>query len=268
MGRLAGKTSIVTGAGGGIGRAIAVKFAEEGANVVVANRTEATGQETVKLITAAGGMAAFVRTDVSIAEEAERLIARTVELFGSLEVLCNNHAVYGLDTRDVVDLSEDAWDTMMDVNAKGVFLTTKYALPVMRRSKRGAIVNIASIGALAKSPMAGYSASKAAVVAFTKSVAAQAGVDGIRANVIAPSMIETDRRNEVVASSDYANDFIAHTAADEAAGRVSILTRVLPDFGTPDDIAYAAVYLASDEAAYVTGAVVPVDGGTTRTRSD
>lgn len=268
MGRLAGKTSIVTGAGTGIGKAIALMYAREGANVVVANRNAETGQATVDEITAAGGHALFVRTDVSSEAEVEALMAATVAEFGTIDVLCNNHAVYGLDAREITDLTEAAWDTMMDINAKGVFFTCKHALRVMKAARTGAIVNISSIGALVKSPMSGYAASKAVVNSLTKSIAAQFGEYGIRANVICPSTIETDRRNEVAAESNYKNDFIAHTKADEAHGEVSIVSRVLPDFGEPDDIAYAAVFLASDEAAYMTGAVLPVDGGTTRTRGD
>lgn len=268
MGRLAGKTSIVTGGGTGIGKAIALRFAAEGANVVIANRNPVTGAAAVAEIEAAGGNALFVRTDVSQEAEVEALMRATVEAFGTIDVLCNNHAVYGLDAREITDLTEDAWDSMMDINAKGVFFTSKHALRVMKEARTGSIVNISSISALAKSPMPGYAASKAAVNALTKSVAAQYGEYGIRANVICPSTIETDRRNELAAESNYKNDFIAHTRADESEGAVSILSRVLPDFGEPDDIAYAAVYLASDEAAYVTGAVLPIDGGTTRTRSD
>lgn len=268
MDRLTGKTSIVTGAGEGIGRAIAVMFAHEGAHVVVANRNEAKGKETVELIKDAGGEATFIRTDVTDTEDVKRLIEQTVTTYGKLDVLCNNHGVYGLDTREISDLPEANWDLMMDTNAKGVFLTTKYAIPAMREAGGGSIVNISSIAALAKSAQPAYAASKGAVNAFTKGIAAQVAEFNIRANVISPSTIETDRRTELANSAQYKNDFLAHTSADEATGSVGILNRVLPGFGEPDDIAYAAVYLASDESSYVTATVLPVDGGTTRTRTD
>lgn len=268
MDRLTGKTSIVTGAGEGIGRAIARMFAREGAQVVVANRNEAKGKETVDLIKDEGGQATFIRTDVTDVEDVKRLVEQTVATYGKLDVLCNNHGVYGLDTREITDLPEEDWDLMMDTNAKGVFLTTKYAIPAMRAAGGGSIVNISSIAALAKSAQPAYAASKGAVNAFTKGVATQVAEFNIRANVISPSSIETDRRTEVANSAEYKNDFQAHTSQEEAAGRVEIINRVLPGFGEPDDIAYAAVYLASDESAYVTATVLPVDGGTTRTRTD
>lgn len=267
-GRLEGKTAIVTGAGTGIGRSIAEMYAREGARVVVANRNAETGEETVSRIRAAGGQALFVRTDVSIEAEAEQLVARTVAEFGGLDVLCNNHAVYGTEPADVTDLTEDIWDVTMDVNAKGVFFTTKHALRAMRESGGGSIVNISSIAALVKSALPAYAASKGAVNAFTKAVAAQAAEYNVRANIISPSTIETDRRSELARTSEYKNDFIAHTADDAAANRVAKLSHVLPGFGEPDDIAYAATFLASDEASYITGVVLPVDGGTTRTRTD
>lgn len=256
----------MTGAGSGIGRAIAQMFAREGARVVVANRTADTGERTVELIRADGGEAIFVRTDVSVEAEAEALVERAVAEFGRVDVLCNNHAVYGIEPPEITDLTEGVWDTTMDVNAKGVFFTMKYALRAMRTTGGGSIVNISSIAALAKSALPAYAASKAAVNALTKAVAAQAADYGVRANVISPSTIETARRSELARTSQYKNDFIAHTAAEQDA--VPILSKVLPGFGEPDDIAYAATFLASDEASYVTGVVMPVDGGTTRTRND
>lgn len=265
-GRLDARTAIVTGAGTGIGRAIARMFAREGARVVVACRTAASGEETAALIREDGGEALFVRTDVSNEQEVRALVDETVRAFGTVDILCNNHAVYGIEPPELVDLTEAVWDQTMDVNAKGVFFTMKHVLPVMKQAGGGSIVNISSIASLVKSALPAYAASKAAVNALTKAVAAQAAEYGVRANVITPSTIETDRRTELANTSEYKNDFIATTAAEQATR--PIVSKVLPGFGEPDDIAYAATFLASDEAAYVTGAVLPVDGGTTRTRTD
>ncbi|MGL3150190.1 SDR family NAD(P)-dependent oxidoreductase [Microbacterium sp. A196] len=265
-GRLSGRTAIVTGAGTGIGRAIAEMYAREGARVVVTCRTVVSGQETVELIRIAGGQAHFVRADVSKEDEVRDLVAETIRVFGRVDVLCNNHAVYGIEPPELTDLTEEVWDRTMDVNAKGVFFTMKHVLPVMREHGGGSIVNISSIASLVKSALPVYAASKAAVNALTKAVAAQAAEYGVRANIITPSTIETDRRTELAHISEYKNDFIATTAAEHDAR--PIVSKVLPGFGEPDDIAYAATFLASDEASYITGTVLPVDGGTTRTRTD
>jgi NAD(P)-dependent dehydrogenase (short-subunit alcohol dehydrogenase family) len=268
MDRLKDKVAIVTGGSEGIGRAISEMFAAEGAIVVIANRNETKGSATVAAIAAAGGHAEFVRTDVSVPEEVERLMHHVDATYGRLQVLCNNHAVQGKDTREITDLTVEAWDLMMDVNAKGVFLTTKYGVPLMRRSGGGSIVNVASIGALVKSTQPAYAASKGAVVAFTKGVAAQMGEYNIRANVICPSTIETPNRTMIAKNSNFKNDYINTTAAEFSEGKRKALSHVLPIFGEVNDVAYAAVYLASDESGYITGATVPVDGGTLRTRTD
>lgn len=268
MNRLKDKVALVTGGSEGIGRAISEMFAAEGARVIIANRNEDKGRETVEAIAAKGGVAQFVKTDVSRSQEVEQLVEQIEARFGRLDVLCNNHAVQGKDTREITDLSEEAWDLMMDVNAKGVFLVTKYTLPLMKRSGGGSIVNISSIGALAKSTQPAYAASKAAVVAFTKGVASQMAEYNIRANVICPSTIETPNRTLIAQSSNFKNDFINMTASEAASGKRKALSHVLPKFGRPEDIAFAAVYLASDESGYMTAATLSVDGGTTRTRTD
>ncbi|MGM7668347.1 SDR family NAD(P)-dependent oxidoreductase [Microbacterium sp. A93] len=265
-GRLSGKVAIVTGAGTGIGRAIARMFAREGARVVIACRTVETGEETSQLIREDGGEALFVCTDVVDEDGVRALVNETVRAFGGIDVLCNNHAVYGIEPPELFDLTEEVWDQTMNVNAKGVFFTMKHVLPVMRDGGGGSIVNISSIAALVKSALPAYAASKAAVNALTKAVAAQAADYGVRANVITPSTIETDRRTELAQTSEYKNDFIATTAAEQESR--PIVSKVLPGFGEPDDIAYAATFLASEESSYITGAVLPVDGGTTRTRTD
>lgn len=268
MDRLKDKVAIVTGGSEGIGLAISTMFAAEGARVVIANRNEATSREAVAAIEAQGGTASYVTTDVSNAADVERLVAEVERTHGRLDVLVNNAAVQGKDTREVTDLSEEAWDLMMDVNAKGVFLTTKYAVPLMKSSGGGSIVNISSLGALVKSTQPAYAASKAAVIAFTKGVATHVGEYGIRANVICPATIETPNRSLLAKSSNFKNDIINVTAEEMESGKQEKISHVLPRFGRPDDIAYAAVFLASDESGYINAATFPVDGGTVRTRTD
>jgi len=268
MNRLKDKVAVVTGGSEGIGLAISTMFAAEGARVVIANRNAETGRAAVEEITAQGGVASFVRTDVSRAEDVQNLITQVEMEHGRLDVLVNNAAVQGRDTREITDLSEDDWDLMMDVNAKGVFLATKYAVPLMRRSGGGSIVNISSLGALVKSTQPAYAASKAAVIAFTKGVATHVAEYGIRANVICPATIETPNRTLIARNSNYKNDVLNVTAEDMEAGRAKKVSHVLPRFGRPEDIAYAAVFLASEESGYINAATFPVDGGTVRTRTD
>lgn len=268
MNRLKNKVALVTGGSEGIGLAISSMFAAEGASVVIANRNENTGRAAVDTITAQGGKASFVATDVSRAEHIQRLIEHVEREHGRLDVMVNNAAVQGRDTREITDLPEDSWDLMMDVNAKGVFLVTKYGLPLMQRSGGGSIVNISSLGALVKSTQPAYAASKAAVIAFTKGVAAQMGEYGIRANVICPATIETPNRTLLAQTSNYKNDVTNITAEDVENGTRRKISHVLPRFGQPEDIAYAAVFLASEESSYINAATFPVDGGTVRTRTD
>jgi len=268
MGRLDSKVSIVTGAGTGIGRAIASVFAKEGSKVIVADLNAQSAEETAEMIKANGGDAALISTNVSKASDVERMIQFTVEKYGKLNVLVNNAAIYGFDTPEITDFPEEDWDRMMSVNLKGVFLCCKYAIPAMKQAGGGSIVSISSIAALAKSVQPAYAASKGGVTAFTKGVAAQVAEYNIRANIICPSTIETPGRTASIKPGYYKNDFIAHTAnAEKEAGRPP-LARVLPRFGTPEDIAYTALFLASDESSYITAAVFPVDGGTVRTRGD
>ncbi|MBN1227236.1 MAG: SDR family oxidoreductase [Deltaproteobacteria bacterium] len=268
MGRLDGKVSIVTGSGTGIGRAIASVFAREGAKVVVAEMNEQSGKETVEIIKTEGGDAAFIKTDVSKGLDTERMVQFAVKTYGKLTVLCNNAAIYGFDTREITDFPEEDWDRMMNVNLKGVFLCCKYAIPAMKLAGGGSIVSISSIGALVKSVQPAYAASKGGVLVFTKGIAAQVAEFNIRANVICPSTIETPGRTASIKTGYYKHDFIDHAADAEKEPGHTIMARILPRFGTPEDIAYAALFLASDESAYITAAVFPVDGGTVRTRGD
>ena len=166
MGRLEGKVSIVTGAGTGIGRAIATVFAKEGSKVIVADLDLKGAEETVEGIRKQGGDAAAISTNISRAADVEKMVQFAVETYGKLNVLVNNAAIYGFDTPEITDFPEEDWDRMMNVNLKGVFLCCKYAIPAMRQAGGGSIVSISSIAALVKSVQPAYAASKGGVQAF------------------------------------------------------------------------------------------------------
>jgi NAD(P)-dependent dehydrogenase (short-subunit alcohol dehydrogenase family) len=268
MGRLDGKVSIVTGAGTGIGRAIASIFAKEGSKVVVADLNGESAKETVEMIRAQGSEAAFISTDISKASDTAGMVQFAIKTYGKLNILVNNAAIYGFDTPEIVDFPVEDWDRMMNVNLKGVFLCCKYAIPAMRQAGGGSIVSISSIAALVKSVQPAYAASKGGVTAFTKGIAAQVAEYNIRANIICPSTIETPGRTASIKPGYYKHDFIDHTADAEKGDARPPLARVLPRFGTPEDIAYTALFLASAESSSITAAVFPVDGGTVRTRGD
>jgi NAD(P)-dependent dehydrogenase (short-subunit alcohol dehydrogenase family) len=249
MGRLQNRVGIVTGAGSGIGHGIALLFAKEGACVVVADIDIDAGEETVRLIKTEGGEAMFVRTDVSKAADVEKMVQSTVNSFGKPDILCNNAGIMAFEPRFLSDLSEEAWERTININLKGVFLCCKYTLPEMMNTGRGSIINISSIAAVKRSPNYAYAASKGGIVAFTQSLALQYGEYNIRANAVCPGSITTLSREK---------------ARRERAFTVDLATRILKKEGTPEDIGHIAVYLASEESAYVTGSVFVIDGGSLR----
>jgi NAD(P)-dependent dehydrogenase (short-subunit alcohol dehydrogenase family) len=249
MGRLQNRIGIVTGGGSGIGRGIALLFAKEGVRVVVADINVETGEETVRLIKAEGAEAIFVRADVSKAADVEKMVQSTVSSFGKPTILCNNAGVMAGEPRFVSDLSEEAWDRTININLKGVFLCCKYALPEMMSAGGGSIVNISSIAAVKRSPNYAYAASKGGIIAFTSSLALQYGEHNIRANTICPGSIATPGRD---------------ASRREQSVKTNLATRVLKKEGVPEDVGHAAVYLASEESAYVTGSVFVIDGGSLR----
>jgi NAD(P)-dependent dehydrogenase (short-subunit alcohol dehydrogenase family) len=249
--RLRNKVAIVTGGASGIGRASAKLMAAEGAAVCVGDLDETGGQRTIEDILNAGGRGFFVRTDVSLAADAERLVAATIERFGALHVLHNN-AYWARTGRTVLELEEADWDRTLAVSVKSMFLMSRYAIPHMLASGGGSIVNMASAVALMGSRHSpAYVAAKGAIVSFTKSLAIDFGKQGIRANCVAPGSIPTAINADRHDDPAWINSVLDNT----------LLSRI----GQPEDIANAVVFLASDESSYVTGTILVVDGGATST---
>lgn len=251
-GRLEGKVALITGGASGIGEATAKLFAKEAAKVVIADVQEERGKAVVESIKASGGEAAFIKVNVVRENEAKRMVAFTVKTYGRLDVLFNNAGVE--NSKSEVETSVREWDRVMDVNVKGVFLGTKYAVPEMKKNGGGSIINTSSIFGLVGSPgFAAYHASKGAVRLLTKSTALAHAADKIRANSICPGVIETPMFAQVLREAPNPDTARAEWMQNEPIGR----------FGRPDDIAYGALYLASDESSYITGTELVIDGGYT-----
>ena len=260
-GRLADKVVLVMGAGSsgpgwGNGKAASVLFAREGAKLLCVDIEPDAAAETAAIIAGEGGRAEAQAADVSRADQVEAMVARCLALYGRIDVLHNNVGI--LEVGGPVEASEESWDRIMAVNLKSMFLTCKHVLPVMERQGKGAIVNVASIAAIRwlGVPYVSYSASKAGVVQLTRSVALQYAAKGIRANAILPGLMNTpmivEPLKEAYAGGD-ADRMIALRDAQCPMGHM----------GDAWDVAYAALYLASDEAKYVTGTELVVDGGIT-----
>ena len=241
---LENQTAVVTGAGRGIGRAIALKLAEAGANVVCLSRTEANSQKVADEITALGRQSWAVAVDVGDTAAVEAAVAKILEDTGGVNILVNNAGV----TRDglLMRMSEEDWDTVLDTNLKGAFVLTKALTRNFMKLRGGRIINVASVvGLMGNAGQANYAASKAGLIGFTKSVAKELASRGVTANVIAPGFIDTDMTGDL-------SDEVKETAKSHIP---------LGEFGVPEDIAAAAVYLAAPGARYVTGQVLTVDGG-------
>jgi NAD(P)-dependent dehydrogenase (short-subunit alcohol dehydrogenase family) len=250
MGNLTGKRALITGGASGIGRATALLFAREGASVGVADLDEAGGQAVAQAIVAEGGRAIFVRCDVSLAADCQRAVQQTVEQLGGLDILFNNAGIIRRAT--VLETSEAEWDRVMAVNVKSVFLLSKYAIPIMAQAGGGAIINTASgWGLVGGRNAASYCASKGAVVNLSRAMALDHGAQNVRVNCLCPGDTDTPMlRDEAQQLGQPDEDFLAE-AADRPLRRI----------GQPQDIAQAALYLASDAASFVTGATLVVDGG-------
>lgn len=249
--RLKGKAAIITGGGSGIGRAIACLFAAEGAQVVVAGRREGPLADVAAEIKDKGGTATYVTADVSDSEQVKKLVLRTVATLGRIDILVNNAGL--LIPKSVTELSEEEFDMVMAVNLKGTFLCCKYVIPHMLDQGGGVILNISSIlGHMGTVKGASYCASKGGVILLTKSLAHDYG-PAIRANAICPGHVETEMLDEV---------FISRGATDLAAYRKEWAQNYpLGRLGTPDDVARAALFLASNDAAWITGTSLMVTGG-------
>jgi NAD(P)-dependent dehydrogenase (short-subunit alcohol dehydrogenase family) len=245
--RLKGKIAIVTGGGGGIGRATAIRFAKEGAKVTVSDIDSLSGEETVSLIQQFGGEAIFVKTDVSDSNQVKELVHITTSTFGGLHIMCNNAGIANAEVRSV-DLTEEEWDRVIDVNLKGVFLGIKYAVPELKKSGGGAIINTSSLlGLKGKKYQSAYNASKAGVILLTQNAALEYGKYNIRVNAIAPGVIDTK--------------IIDGWKQDARKWPIISKANALGRIGTPDEVANAVLFLASDEASFITGATLSVDGG-------
>ena len=250
--RLKGKVAIVTGGGSGIGRAIALALAGEGAKVAVLGRRREPLDDVVKKAAAAGGEARAVTADVARDGEARSAVNETENAFGRIDILVNNAGALSVSTVD--SISEEEWDRVMATNLKGPFLMSRAVLPAMRRAGGGSIINVGSVlGLVAMRDRAAYCASKGGVTLLTKAMALDHAHENIRVNCICPAIVETD----------LIRDLFSKTEEGRKARDARMSTLPLGRFGKPADIAGLAVFLASDESSWITGAAVPVDGGLT-----
>lgn len=247
--KLKDKVTVVTGAGSGIGRACAIEFASNGAQVVIADINLKGAQETLRLIEAANGTAVVFKTDVSKPESVKELVDFTIEKFSRINILVNNAAVQVNKT--VEDMTFEEWNRQLSINVGGIFLTSKYFLPSLRESK-GNIVNMSSVNSYFVEPAcAGYCATKAAIVGLTKAMAIDHGHEGVRVNCICPGYIDAGLAEEYFqVQKDPAQ-------ARVDAGKLHALWRI----GRPEEVARVAIFLASDDASFVTGSAYVVDGG-------
>ena len=249
-GRLEGKVAIVTGAASGIGRAIAIAFATEGAKVVISTARNRGGLIETQSMAGSSSISCLM-ADASVAADVAALVAHTEETFGRLDILCNNAGMISMALTE--DLSEEDWDHVIDVNLKGTFLGCKYAIPAMKRGGGGSIINMGSVNSMVGS--AGYShycAAKAGVLLLTKTVALEYAPHGIRANAICPGLIDTPM------NEPYEKELGGRAAMEEMCLKLQPL-----GLGKAEQVAAAAVFLASDESSLITGSDILVDGGFT-----
>ncbi|RUA28447.1 MAG: cyclopentanol dehydrogenase [Chloroflexi bacterium] len=246
--RLQNKVALISGGAKGMGAVEAKLFAKEGAKIVIGDVLETEGKQIEGEINKTGGECLFVPLDVTDENQWNEAVAATVRRFGKLDILINNAGIFR--TSRVEETSSTEWDQVMDINAKGVFLGAKAAIPAMREAGGGSIINLSSVaGLVGAAYSSAYSASKGAVRLFTKSTAIQYATDGVRCNSIHPGVIQTDMTKEAIADSQFKAQRLDPTP--------------LARLGQPEDVAYGALYLASDESSFVTGAELVIDGGWT-----
>ncbi len=248
--RLEGKVTLITGGTSGIGTATAVRFAAEGAAVVITGRNVERGEQVLQAIAAKGGEALFLRSDVRIANDCREAVERTLERFGRIDVLFNNAGVFHPKT--VPDCTEEEWDETIDSSLKGAFLMSKYALPSMIERRSGSIIHMSSgWGIQGGDKAAAYCAAKGGLIVMAKAMAIDHGPQGIRVNCVCPGDVMTPMLPDDAAKRGMSWDDYAAGAANRPLGRI----------GTAEEIAAAVLYLASDESSFVTGTALVVDGG-------
>lgn len=251
MNRLQGKVAVVTGGTSGFGFSIAQLFVQEGAKVVVAARKEEKGEQAVKKMKELTGVdIKFFPCDVSIENEVKDLVDKTIDLYKKIDIWVNNAGI--LTRKDFEETTEKEWDEIMDVNLKGIFFCCKHTIPFMIKNRKGSIINISShVSLIGKSDVPLYSASKGGVTSLTRSLAMRYAKNNIRVNCICPGWIITDINRDVIEKAADPDKKLQEIVAKYPLGRL----------GAPVDVAYAAVYFASDESQWVTGVALPVDGG-------
>ena len=250
--RLQDKVTIITGAGGGMGRTAARMFAAEGARVVCVDVTEEMAESAAAEVRAAGGEATSVAGDVSKEDDARKMVDHAVATFGRVDALYNNAGIMPAADHSVIDTDVETWDKVMAVNVRGVFLGCKYAIPKMVEQGSGSIINVASFVAIlgCSVPQDAYTASKGAVLSLTRSLAVQFAPQGVRTNAISPGPIETPLLMDWLVK-------------DEEAKRIRLARNPSGRFGKPEEIVHVALYLASDESRWTNGANLVIDGGIT-----
>jgi meso-butanediol dehydrogenase / (S,S)-butanediol dehydrogenase / diacetyl reductase len=248
--RLEGKVALITGGGTGIGRAIALAFAREGAKLAVAGRRKEKLNETIREMEKQGGQGLAIVCDVAKAKDAAHAVRETVKNFGRLNVLVNNAGVLHAST--IEGIAEEDWDRLMTINLKGPFLMCRAALPEFRKAGGGAIINVGSVlGLVAMKDRAAYCASKGGVTLLTKAIALDHAHENVRSNCICPSIVETELVQGLFAASEEGKALRKARIGQIPIGRM----------GRPEDVAELAVFLASDESSWLTGAAIPLDGG-------
>jgi len=249
VGKLDGKTALITGAASGMGRATAVLFAREGAKVAIVDYTPTGGQETSTMVKELGGEAIFIEADVSKSSDVKRMVEKTLETYGRIDILYNNAGV-AAGRVPTAEVTEEQWDRILNINLKGTFLGSKYTIPVMLDHGGGVIINTASVvGQHALAGMSPYCASKAGIILLTKTMALEYARRNIRVNCICPGPIQTPMTEQMIPTDPKVRE--AFMLAQSPMGKME----------GPEEIAKAALYLASDDSSFVTGAALVVDGG-------